>query len=54
MSGDQASALFILAFLGAIGGCLLAAIDRPRLAIAWGVLCCLPGFVALYIKALMG
>lgn len=54
MSDDQGLALVILAFLGAMGGCGLMVAGKPRLAIAWGVLCCSPAFVSLYIKALMG
>lgn len=54
MNGDQGAALAILAILGAAGGCGLAAGGHPRIGILWAALCCLPAFVPLYIKALMG
>ncbi len=49
MSGDGASALLALIGLMAAGGC--AAADRPRAALAVGVLFCAPALVRLWIAA---
>lgn len=54
MEVPQQGAMAMLAFLGALGGCAMAAANKPRLAIAWAIFCCAPAFVALYIKAVMG